>query len=111
MSDTIMFVARKLQHQVPCAEARIDDALIALSSLMTTVVTARRDTDRVRPARGQATIQRLAKAQMALIDASGGVLRVHGELADMARETAGLDLHECPPIAGAEAARHRAASD
>lgn len=110
MSDTIMFVAKKLQHQVPAAETRIDDALIAVSSLMTTIVTARRDADQVRPVKGQATIQRLAQAQMALIDASGGVLRVHGELADIAREAAGLDLHECPAVAvadaGAEDARH-----
>lgn len=106
MSDTIMFVARKLQHQVPATETRIDDALIAVSSLMTTIVTARRDGDRVRPAKGQATIQRLAKAQMSLIDASGGVLRVHGELADIARETAGLDLHECPSLAQGEVAPH-----
>ena len=104
MSDTIMFVARKLQHQVPATETRIDDALIAVSSLMTTIVTARRDANRARPAKGQATIQRLAKAQMALIDASGGVLRVHGELADIARETAGLDLHECPAVAHADSA-------
>lgn len=110
MSETIMFVARKLQHQVPAAETRIDDALIALSTLMATVVTARRDTDRVRPAKGQATIQRLAKAQMALIDASGGVLRVHGELADFARETAGLDLHECPKVARADDALHGGAA-
>lgn len=99
MSDTIMFVARKLQHQVPATETRIDDALIAVSSLMTTIVTARRDANRLSPAKGHATIQRLAKAQMALIDASGGVLRVHGELAEIACETAGLDLHECPAVA------------
>jgi hypothetical protein len=102
-----MFVAKKLQHQVPTAETRIDDALIAVSSLMTTIVTARRDTDDVQPAKGQATIHRLAKAQMALIDASGGVLRVHGDLAGIARESAGLDLHECPPAsARADDARH-----
>jgi hypothetical protein len=106
MSESILFVARKLQHQVPAAETRIDDALIAVSSLMTTIVTARRDTDDVRPAKGQATIQRLAKAQMALIDASGGVLRVHGELAGIAREAAGLDLHECPAVARDDTARH-----
>ncbi|MGR4892723.1 hypothetical protein ACIPPQ_16955 [Sphingopyxis sp. LARHCG72] len=106
MSENILFVAKKLQHQVPVTETRIDDALIAVSSLMTTIVTARRDADRVRPAKGQATIERLAKAQMALIDASGGVLRVHGELADIARETAGLDLHECPAAARVDETRH-----
>ncbi|MFC5797319.1 hypothetical protein [Sphingopyxis terrae] len=110
MSDTIMFTVRKLQHQVPATETRIDDALIAVSSLMTTIVTARRDAERLRPAQGHATIQRLAKAQMALIDASGGVLRVHGELTDMARETAGLDLHECPPAAAGRDAAHGGAA-
>lgn len=102
MPDTILFAARKLQHQVPVAETRIDDALVAVSTLMTTIVAARRDTAPVQPARRQATIRRLARAQMALIDASGGVLRVHGDLAGMARETAGLDLHECPEMAHAD---------
>jgi hypothetical protein len=64
---------------------------------MASVVTARRDTEGVPPAKGQATIQRLAKAQMALIDAGGDVLRVHGELVAIGQETAGYDLHEeCP---------------
>ncbi|HWT42156.1 MAG TPA: hypothetical protein VN034_03065 [Sphingopyxis sp.] len=99
MSDTIAFVARKLQQQVPFAETRIDDALIAVSSLMTTVVTARRDMGGAEPAREQGTILRLADAQRALIDASGGMLRVHGELSGIARERSGLDLHECPAVA------------
>lgn len=102
MSENNMFMARKLQRQIPAAETRIDDALIAVSSLMTTIVTARRDTGDVRPAKGQATIHRLAKAQLALMDASGGVLRVHGDLAGIARESAGLDPHECPAIARAD---------
>lgn len=107
MSENILFITRKLQHQVPAAETRIDDALIAVSSLMTTIVTARRDTEDVPAAKGQATIHRLARAQMALIDASGGVLRVHGDLAGLAQETAGLDLHKCPSKAQIDGARHR----
>jgi hypothetical protein len=109
MPETIHFVARKLRHQVPAAEQSIDDALIAVSSLMTTVVTARRDIGGAQPAREQGTVQRLARAQMALVDASGGVLRVHGELSTIAREMAGLDVHECPPLAGADAAPRGAA--
>ena len=38
-------------------------------------------------------------AQVALVGVSGEILRVHGELADIGRETAGYDLHECPSIA------------
>jgi len=101
MSEHINLAAARLQHQVPATETRIDDALIAVSSLLASVVTARRDTVGVPPVKGQATIHRLAKVQMALVDASGDVLRVHGDLANLARETSGLDLHECPPVAAA----------
>ena len=108
MSQAITITAARLIREVPAAEVRIDDALIAVSSLMTTVVTARRDTIGVPATKGQATIRRLMKAQMALVDVSGDILRVHGELADIGRETAGYDLHECPSIAeagtGAQAA-------
>lgn len=99
MTQPINMNAARLQKVVPAAEAQIDDALIAVSSLMATVVTARRDTSGVSAARGHATIQRLAKAQVALVGVSGDILRVHGELAEIGRETAGLDLHECPEIA------------
>ena len=107
MSESINFAVARLQQQVPAAETRIDDALIAVASLMTSVVTARRDTRGVNAVRGHATIQRLAKVQTALVGASGDVLRVHGELAGIARETAGLDLHECPELVSA---RHHGAA-
>lgn len=105
MSEILGPAAVQLQQQVPAAEVRIDDALIAVSSLMTSLVTARRDMNGVPAAKGHATIHRLARVQMALIDASGDVLRVHGELVGIARETAGLDLHECPSIAHAGTTR------
>lgn len=96
MSDKIDLTVVRLQRQVPEAETRIDDALIAVSSLMTSVVMARRDTKGVPVIKGHAAIQRLAKVQLTLVDASGDVFRVHGDLAHIAQETAGLDLHECP---------------
>lgn len=101
MSKEITIAAARLIRDVPAAEVRIDDALIAVSALMTSVVTARRDTDGVPATKSQATIRRLMKAQMALVDVSGDILRVHGDLADIGRETAGYDLHECPSIAEA----------
>lgn len=101
MSDKIDLTAVRLQRQVPEAETRIDDALIAVSSLMTSVVTARRDTRGVPVNKGHAAIQRLAKVQLTLVGASGDVFRVHGDLANIAQETAGLDLHECPAQAAA----------
>jgi hypothetical protein len=104
MTQPINLNAARLQKAVPAAETQIDDALIAVSSLMAIAVTARRDTSGVPAARGHATIQRLAKAQVALVGVSGDILRVHGELAEIGRETAGLDLHECPEIAPNSAA-------
>ena len=101
MPKEITFTAARLVRDVPAAEIRIDDALIAVSSLMASVVTARRDTIGLPATRGHATIQRLMKAQMALVDVSGDILRVHGDLVQIGRETAGYDLHECPAIAGA----------
>lgn len=101
MSDTISLAAARLRQQIPAAEARIDDALIATSSLMTSVVTARRDIPGVPAVRTQSAIRRIVRLQTMLVGASGDALRIHGELADIARETAGLDLHECPAIASA----------
>lgn len=98
---SIIRTADRLQRDVPVAEASIDDALIAVSLLMSSVVAARRETGV--PARtGQATIQRLVKVQMSLVAASGDVLRVHGELSRIGQECAGLDVHEeCPKASGA----------
>ncbi len=110
MSKEMSIAAARLVRDVPTAEGRIDDALIAVSSLMTSVVTARRDTAGVPATRGLAAIRRLMKAQMALVDVSGDILRVHGELANIGRETAGYDLHECPTVAAtADGARSAAA--
>lgn len=103
MPHNIAAMAARLQREVPNAETSIDDALIAVSSLMTSVVTARRETG-VPTKTGQGTIIRLAKAQMSLVEVSGSILRAHGELVEIGRETAGYDLRECPAVAGAGAA-------
>ena len=93
---TIIKAAARLQQDVPHAETCIDEALIAVSALMTSIVSARRDVD-VPKSTGQATILRVAKAQMSLIDASGNVLRAHSDLVRIGREKAGFDLHpDCP---------------
>lgn len=93
----------QLQRDVPAAEASIDDALIAVSSLMTRMVIARRASG-VPAKTGHASIARLAKAQVSLVQVSGDVLRVHGELVQIGREVAGLDLHEeCPSPVSAKA--------
>jgi hypothetical protein len=101
-------ISAKLSDEVPNAEERIDDALIAVSALMTTIVTARRDVD-VPPATGQATIMRVAKAQLSLIDASSNVLRAHSDLVKIGREKAGWDIHPDCPEKKASVALHLAA--
>ncbi|KTE15575.1 hypothetical protein [Sphingopyxis sp. H115] len=92
--------AEQIRRDVPAAETSIDDAIIAMSALMASVVAARRHAD-VTASKGHATIKRIATAQLSLVAVSGEVLRVHGELADMGREQAGLDVHECPKTAQA----------
>lgn len=102
MSHNIAAMTARLEREVPNAETSIDDALIAVSSLITSVVTARRVTG-VPAKTGQGTIIRLAEAQMSLVKLSGSILRAHGELADIGKETAGYDLRECPASASAAA--------
>ncbi|WP_263588882.1 hypothetical protein [Sphingopyxis sp. GC21] len=94
MPQTKLMAAR-LQQDVPAAEAKVDDAIIALSSLMTSMVTARRESG-VPAKTGQATILRLAKAQMSLVDVSSDVLRIHGDLIEIGKETGSYDLRDCP---------------
>lgn len=103
-------VAARLQQDVPNAETRIDDALIAVSELMTSIVSARREVD-VPGSTGQATIYRVAKAQMSLIEASGNVLRAHSDLVKIGQEKAGFDIHpDCPKALEQKPARLAAVS-
>lgn len=95
MPQSIPLMAARLEQDVPSAEARVDEAIIALSSLMTSMVAARRETG-VPAQTGQAAILRLAKAQMSLVGVSNDVLRIHGELLDIGRETGSYDLRDCP---------------
>jgi len=98
MSMRIKLASEQIKRDLPQAEASVDQALISVSDLMSTLVQARLDAG-VPAATGQVAIRRLAKAQMALVDASSDVLRVHGEMIKVGREYAGYDHHECPPAA------------
>jgi len=101
MSYQIRIASDQIKQDVPQTEASIDKALISVSSLMATLVQARIDTG-VPAATGQIAVRRLARAQMALVEASSDVLRVHGELKKVGQEFAGLDVHEtCPPAQAA----------
>lgn len=101
MSMKIKLAADQIQHELPQTEASVDQALISISDLMSTLVQARLDTG-VPAATGQVAIRRLAKAQMALVDASTDMMRVHGELKKVGREHAGYGDRECPELASAK---------
>lgn len=97
MKMQIELAAARIAREVPATEACLDDALIQVSTLIRTVVQARRDTG-VAASTGQATIARLAKAQMALLNASSDILRAHKDLSGLAQVHAGMDIHECPKV-------------
>lgn len=98
MSMRIKLASEKIQRDLPQAEASVDQALISVSDLMSTLVQARLDSG-VPAATGQVAIRRLAKAQMALVDASSDIVRVHGEMVKVGREYAGYADRECPEYA------------
>jgi hypothetical protein len=93
MSMNVDMAAARIVREVPATEASLDDALISVSSLIKTLVQARRDTG-VPASTGQASIVRLAKAQLSLVTISNDVLRVHKDLAKIGEVYAGADLHE-----------------
>ncbi|MEP2103585.1 MAG: hypothetical protein ABJP02_15755 [Parasphingorhabdus sp.] len=100
MSYEIKKAKDQISQDMPHSEYSIDQALVSVSDLMSTLVKARLNTG-VPASTGQAAILRLAKAQMALVDASSDVLRVHGELKKIGREQGIGDSHnECPPAHG-----------
>ena len=93
--------ASRIAGAVPNTESSLDNAMLALSSLIGTLIQARQETG-VPAATGQASIIRLTKAQSSLVAISNDVLRVHGELLDIQKEVGVGDLHECPQWASAE---------
>lgn len=98
---SIIHSKEQLQRDVPAAEASLNDALFAVSTLMANMAHARRVSG-LPAGTGHASLARLAKAQVSLVQLSGDVLRVHGDLVQIGREVAGLDLHEqCPASASA----------
>lgn len=96
MSYEIKKAKDQIGQDMPNTEYSIDQALVSVSNLMSTLVNARLSTG-VPASTGQAAILRLAKAQMALVDASSDVLRVHGELKKIGTEYGMPDIHNCPP--------------
>jgi len=96
--DRIAATAR-IARQLKDAEQKADEALLALSELMTTLLHARASTDVV-PHTGQAALMRLAQAQRSIIDGGSDLFRVHDVMSSIGRELGVLDEPNSTPLSG-----------
>lgn len=99
MTITSQTAVLRLARDLPDAERKIDEALIATSKILQTVVDARSVVD-VPVTEVQQTILRLAKVQGALMEASRDLYRSHGDLSRYHQEYMGADEPYCPPASG-----------
>ncbi len=109
MVMTLEAATTRLSREIPQAETSLDDALISISRLMTSMLIARKETGAA-PATGHSALIRLMKAQEAVITASGEMARVHGQMLAVGQEVGALDIEECPPPFGAKVEQTRAAA-
>lgn len=99
MSITPQTAVLRLSRDLPNAERKIDEALIATTAILQTVIDARSVVGV--PAREvQQTLLRLTKVQNALLEASGDLFRSHGDLSRFHQEYMGADEPYCPPASG-----------
>jgi hypothetical protein len=100
MPNELYKSALAIGKAVPATEAAIDNALLAIANLTSTLVSARLETG-VPPSTGQGALVRLAKAQCDLVSVSSDMLRVHGELRKVQREVCAPDVVPgCPKEKG-----------
>ncbi len=100
MSMSLDVATLRLTRAVPEAETDLDQAMLSVSKLMTSMIEARQGTD-VPKATGQASLIRLARAQNNMISASSDVLRIHSDLLKLGNVYGAMDIHDCPPSQGA----------
>ena len=94
MSMTVPVAQLRIARDIRQAEDALNEALLRQSSLFTTMVSARRETE-TDPFVGHEALLRLAKSQQALLDAGGNLARAHTSLLDVSRELGVGD--DCPP--------------
>lgn len=99
MSLTLASATARIARQLKDAESRTDEALIAMSELMSSLVRARASTDVV-PHTGQTALIRLAQAQRSIIEGSNDLFRVHDVMANIGREMGVLDEPGTTPPSG-----------
>lgn len=90
MTDRINRDARNIRKLVREAEAVTDEAMMACSKLKLAMLQARGNPS-IGSHEGQSAMVRLSKAEQQALAMSNNLLRLHAELSDIARETAGVD--------------------
>jgi hypothetical protein len=94
MSMTVPVAQLRIARDIREAEEALNEALLRHSSIFTTVVSARLESD-VGAFAAHEALLRLAKSQQSLLDAGGNLARAHGSLLDVQREMGIGD--DCPP--------------
>ena len=94
MTMTVPVAQLRIARDIRQAEEALNEALLRHSSIFSTVVSARLESD-VGAFAAHEALLRLAKSQQSLLDAGGNLARVHGSLLDVQRELAMGD--DCPP--------------
>lgn len=110
MSMTLTTATARLARDVPQAEHHIDQALIFLGGIMSTMVNAR-TLPEVGPGTGEMALHHVGKAIDGLVGVSGEIARAHGRLRKIYKETAIGDTDDdCPPSKGVIQSNLRVAS-
>lgn len=94
MTMTVPVASMRLARDIRDAEVALDEALLRQANLMSSMVSARRETG-VDPFTGHEALLRLARSQQSLLESSGDLARVHGQLLGVQKELCGVD--DCPP--------------
>lgn len=85
MNLTIETAAMRIRRQIRNAEQKTDEALLAQSSLLGEMISARTAFN-VNPSAGQKAVIRLATAQKNLVDSQNNLLRTHDALVEIYKE-------------------------
>ena len=96
MTMSVSVAQMRIARELQAAELALDEALLKQSSLMATLISARREAGKS-AFEGQAELMRLVKSQSSLLTAGGDLARVHGGLLDIGRERSDGVIHDCPP--------------
>lgn len=84
----------RIVRELRAAEEALDTALLRQSSLLSTMIEARRDT-RSEPFLGQEALLRLTKSHQTLVTAGNDLARVHSNLLKVQDDVMGTE--KCPP--------------